>query len=132
MAGKGNITNVLFQNAKIQDLNVIHNYIPEFTPQYELFQNAKIQDLNVIHNKFHLLKMMIRLFQNAKIQDLNVIHNFRQMLIQGSGVVSECKDTRFECNSQPVDEIYGSFAVVSECKDTRFECNSQRWPVKVI
>ena len=42
------------------------------------------------------------LFQNAKIQDLNVIHNRRQLIEAGFNVVSECKDTRFECNSQLV------------------------------
>ena len=40
------------------------------------------------------------LFQNAKIQDLNVIHNAMVEAVQGATVVSECKDTRFECNSQ--------------------------------
>ena len=40
-------------------------------------------------------------------------------------VVSECKDTRFECNSQPLTMCYLLQDVVSECKDTRFECNSQ-------
>ena len=40
-------------------------------------------------------------------------------------VVSECKDTRFECNSQPQILPYFFLIVVSECKDTRFECNSQ-------
>ena len=41
------------------------------------------------------------LFQNAKIQDLNVIHNGAIVDINFLLVVSECKDTRFECNSQP-------------------------------
>ena len=40
-------------------------------------------------------------------------------------VVSECKDTRFECNSQPTQDSVKNQTVVSECKDTRFECNSQ-------
>ena len=40
-------------------------------------------------------------------------------------VVSECKDTRFECNSQPDLIMKAVPTVVSECKDTRFECNSQ-------
>ena len=40
-------------------------------------------------------------------------------------VVSECKDTRFECNSQQALAINVVIIVVSECKDTRFECNSQ-------
>ena len=40
------------------------------------------------------------LFQNAKIQDLNVIHNLHLPGMQYLSVVSECKDTRFECNSQ--------------------------------
>ena len=49
-------------------------------------------------------------------------------------VVSECKDTRFECNSQPCQSNQVFYSVVSECKDTRFECNSQLpsfWFVKV-
>ena len=41
------------------------------------------------------------LFQNAKIQDLNVIHNMYVVASSIIIVVSECKDTRFECNSQP-------------------------------
>ena len=41
------------------------------------------------------------LFQNAKIQDLNVIHNPVVAFPILPIVVSECKDTRFECNSQP-------------------------------
>ena len=41
------------------------------------------------------------LFQNAKIQDLNVIHNIYVVASITLIVVSECKDTRFECNSQP-------------------------------
>ena len=45
------------------------------------------------------------LFQNAKIQDLNVIHNTKVSLPTRSGVVSECKDTRFECNSQLLKSI---------------------------
>ena len=40
------------------------------------------------------------LFQNAKIQDLNVIHNLNAIVATTTRVVSECKDTRFECNSQ--------------------------------
>ena len=40
-------------------------------------------------------------------------------------VVSECKDTRFECNSQHSGGSIKNKKVVSECKDTRFECNSQ-------
>ena len=40
------------------------------------------------------------MFQNAKIQDLNVIHNLAQTAMTAVAVVSECKDTRFECNSQ--------------------------------
>ena len=43
---------------------------------------------------------MSALFQNAKIQDLNVIHNSVSLVSQVEKVVSECKDTRFECNSQ--------------------------------
>ena len=65
-----------------------------------LFQNAKIQDLNVIHNRLSKVFSCSTLFQNAKIQDLNVIHNFRSLYYQLYYVVSECKDTRFECNSQ--------------------------------
>ena len=65
-----------------------------------LFQNAKIQDLNVIHNACREFDLSSRLFQNAKIQDLNVIHNFVARQRKGNKVVSECKDTRFECNSQ--------------------------------
>ena len=42
-----------------------------------------------------------KLFQNAKIQDLNVIHNHYMTAVDEIYVVSECKDTRFECNSQP-------------------------------
>ena len=42
-----------------------------------------------------------KLFQNAKIQDLNVIHNNPKKKRLRKNVVSECKDTRFECNSQP-------------------------------
>lgn len=41
--------------------------------------------------------MQIELFQNAKIQDLNVIHNDWQEAVYAEDVVSECKDTRFEC-----------------------------------
>ena len=41
-----------------------------------------------------------KLFQNAKIQDLNVIHNPDGTVEIMKNVVSECKDTRFECNSQ--------------------------------
>ena len=66
------------------------------------------------------------LFQNAKIQDLNVIHNMSDMLAKYVEVVSECKDTRFECNSQLTINHDKSALVVSECKDTRFECNSQQ------
>ena len=65
------------------------------------------------------------LFQNAKIQDLNVIHNFVPTLENNDKVVSECKDTRFECNSQLSFATRNKQRVVSECKDTRFECNSQ-------
>ena len=67
---------------------------------FVLFQNAKIQDLNVIHNLFPAVIVFLKLFQNAKIQDLNVIHNCIPKTIFISNVVSECKDTRFECNSQ--------------------------------
>ena len=117
----------LFQNAKIQDLNVIHNNIQrgveillvvseckdtrfecnsQLRYRYrcsplELFQNAKIQDLNVIHNLLWSTMPMPTLFQNAKIQDLNVIHNSGVPFWIFFKVVSECKDTRFECNSQP-------------------------------
>ena len=66
------------------------------------------------------------LFQNAKIQDLNVIHNSEDAVTRAETVVSECKDTRFECNSQPWTDWQEAVYVVSECKDTRFECNSQR------
>ena len=65
------------------------------------------------------------MFQNAKIQDLNVIHNSLSLSASGMYVVSECKDTRFECNSQPHPAYCVVRQVVSECKDTRFECNSQ-------
>ena len=65
-----------------------------------LFQNAKIQDLNVIHNYPKYEMNQIKLFQNAKIQDLNVIHNKGNRGTEETPVVSECKDTRFECNSQ--------------------------------
>ena len=65
-----------------------------------LFQNAKIQDLNVIHNAIKTYQSDMKLFQNAKIQDLNVIHNLYNGLLHNNAVVSECKDTRFECNSQ--------------------------------
>ena len=65
-----------------------------------LFQNAKIQDLNVIHNLKENGKPVMVLFQNAKIQDLNVIHNYLPEFTPQYDVVSECKDTRFECNSQ--------------------------------
>ena len=65
-----------------------------------LFQNAKIQDLNVIHNYKIQLSICSKLFQNAKIQDLNVIHNQHKARRSCVRVVSECKDTRFECNSQ--------------------------------
>ena len=65
------------------------------------------------------------MFQNAKIQDLNVIHNICGCVAKRIKVVSECKDTRFECNSQLLIFLLGSNEVVSECKDTRFECNSQ-------
>ena len=67
----------------------------------------------------------IMLFQNAKIQDLNVIHNLHRRASYRILVVSECKDTRFECNSQHCIKAKALAAVVSECKDTRFECNSQ-------
>ena len=70
--------------------------------------------------------MQIELFQNAKIQDLNVIHNTETITPTFFNVVSECKDTRFECNSQPEEENKPETKVVSECKDTRFECNSQQ------
>ena len=70
-----------------------------------LFQNAKIQDLNVIHNLISFEEKFIKLFQNAKIQDLNVIHNLAQTAMTAVAVVSECKDTRFECNSQPVTPL---------------------------
>ena len=70
-------------------------------------------------------KFVNELFQNAKIQDLNVIHNIGWGLPYPLRVVSECKDTRFECNSQRSLPINIKIAVVSECKDTRFECNSQ-------
>ena len=66
------------------------------------------------------------LFQNAKIQDLNVIHNGKGILGKALSVVSECKDTRFECNSQLAIHTDIFCNVVSECKDTRFECNSQQ------
>ena len=46
--------------------------------------------------------MFAKLFQNAKIQDLNVIHNAALDECGYEVVVSECKDTRFECNSQPM------------------------------
>ena len=65
------------------------------------------------------------MFQNAKIQDLNVIHNYYVADYPHRYVVSECKDTRFECNSQLIPAITLANQVVSECKDTRFECNSQ-------
>ena len=65
------------------------------------------------------------LFQNAKIQDLNVIHNEAVYSEDAVTVVSECKDTRFECNSQLISSKNFLLIVVSECKDTRFECNSQ-------
>ena len=45
-------------------------------------------------------KFNLPLFQNAKIQDLNVIHNSWLLSDGRLLVVSECKDTRFECNSQ--------------------------------
>ena len=63
-----------------------------------LFQNAKIQDLNVIHNILFSWQKLTTLFQNAKIQDLNVIHNTIDAVYNMLFVVSECKDTRFECN----------------------------------
>ena len=44
--------------------------------------------------------IVVLLFQNAKIQDLNVIHNYVDYTDDTGTVVSECKDTRFECNSQ--------------------------------
>ena len=66
---------------------------------------------------------MALLFQNAKIQDLNVIHNPPAIINTDMGVVSECKDTRFECNSQHSGGSIKNKKVVSECKDTRFECN---------
>ena len=116
----------LFQNAKIQDLNVIHNWgkkgvgadgvvseckdtrfecnsQPQWFSYFYcllLFQNAKIQDLNVIHNLTIAEISSRQLFQNAKIQDLNVIHNINASGRTSASVVSECKDTRFECNSQ--------------------------------
>ena len=65
-----------------------------------MFQNAKIQDLNVIHNILAYYDIFKKLFQNAKIQDLNVIHNRSKAKTYRIRVVSECKDTRFECNSQ--------------------------------
>ena len=75
---------------------------------------------------------MSQLFQNAKIQDLNVIHNHYMTAVDEIFVVSECKDTRFECNSQPLVPISLNTGVVSECKDTRFECNSQLMSVALI
>ena len=47
----------------------------DITFEEVLFQNAKIQDLNVIHNIISISEFSSKLFQNAKIQDLNVIHN---------------------------------------------------------
>ena len=47
----------------------------------------------------------IKLFQNAKIQDLNVIHNRNTHTQYYCDVVSECKDTRFECNSQLASKL---------------------------
>ena len=73
-----------------------------------------------------LIVILAVLFQNAKIQDLNVIHNETEASIEELQVVSECKDTRFECNSQRLDLKAFEKIVVSECKDTRFECNSQQ------
>ena len=67
------------------------------------------------------------MFQNAKIQDLNVIHNTIAHKRKSEIVVSECKDTRFECNSQQASCNKQKKQVVSECKDTRFECNSQQY-----
>ena len=90
-----------------------------------LFQNTKIQDLNVIHNRSTHSSTLDTLFQNTKIQDLNVIHNLYQSILSPIYVVSEYKDTRFECNSQQENEISYDKMVVSEYKDTRFECNSQ-------
>ena len=46
------------------------------------------------------VRIALLLFQNAKIQDLNVIHNNSICGNNTLFVVSECKDTRFECNSQ--------------------------------
>ena len=53
---------------------------------------------------------MALLFQNAKIQDLNVIHNPPAIINTDMGVVSECKDTRFECNSQQTPIYVGGMS----------------------
>ena len=56
---------------------------------------------------------------------MNVIHNKLELTVTHAEVVLEYKDTRFECNSQPINASRNLFAVVLEYKDTRFECNSQ-------
>ena len=141
----------LFQNAKIQDLNVIHNGqggAPrksivvseckdtrfECNSQQLAFDVkarrvvSECKDTRFECNSQLGLRVDVNcamLFQNAKIQDLNVIHNIYVTPKMLTLVVSECKDTRFECNSQLGILNYIKLMVVSECKDTRFECNSQ-------
>ena len=99
----------LFQNAKIQDLNVIHNSCIFFKIAFNVVSECKdtrfecnSQPLTAKRNIF------LMLFQNAKIQDLNVIHNPTIPPLSNFSVVSECKDTRFECNSQQrIGKWYG-------------------------
>ena len=91
-----------------------------------LFMTAKIQNLNGTHNSFNvhrstttvvydckdtkfewnsqlapeLIEMTIKLFMTAKIQNLNGTHNRNKNAVRHCYVVYDCKDTKFEWNSQ--------------------------------
>ena len=61
----------------------------------------------------------------AKIQNLNGTHNMIHLSKEVDNVVYDCKDTKFEWNSQLMRRYNVLFIVVYDCKDTKFEWNSQ-------
>ena len=62
----------------------------------------------------------------SKIQNLNGTHNMENWNMEGSIVVYDVKDTKFEWNSQPCKYVNATDSVVYDVKDTKFEWNSQR------
>ena len=61
----------------------------------------------------------------SKIQNLNGTHNEVDETTLELVVVYDVKDTKFEWNSQPGNQITAGTNVVYDVKDTKFEWNSQ-------